>query len=362
MRQFFVFLVFFTTFSVFADGVSLMLRPSSVSENSGISADSIDSMIINSLDGRGIAVSDNSVLVMESSVWKKGLRVFLVLRLYDDGGERLVASSLQSVTSALELSSAVDKAIVAVMDSLASKAPEYSPKADKVFPLVIYSQDEDAVVFMGNRNIGTIKDGILKTKKQIFVSQGSKLRVRVEKEGYYTAITDYVADSSPAELRLPPLVKKSIFETASFLSTGQIMGLGMEGRWYLIPGFVFTGLKEYFFVQYSDGIFARYVVPHNQAEMVVGAYILGQPANFFRIWIESGVGFYATFLKDSSISLDFYVHVGAVGLEFNPLPFLGVFIRGGYDYSLGTGLIPQGAIELEPDGGPIMSLGGIVRW
>ncbi|WP_237223310.1 hypothetical protein [Spirochaeta thermophila] len=332
-----------------------------VVEELDLSPELVVKALVASLEAREVLVEDDAGYVLTTRVWGGGRRGVIAFRLYVEKGETrsLVAAVVASFPLNLSFYAEVDRAVEDLLHRWLSRFPEVAAPEDAVFPVEVRGPDEGAVVKVGDVVLGTIEEGVL-VGDPFRVVLGSRVKLTVEKEGYFPRDVEVVIEESPVVVELPPLLRQHRFEVGLFSTLGQLKGAGVEARWYALPDQVFAGLREYVYGEGGGRWWMPEVVFRSQTEVVAGAYLVGGVSSAVRLWMETGIGGYLSFVE--GMPFDLYYHLIGLGVEWVVRPGWALYARTGYDYAAGTGLLPQGGLFLYPKGGPALSVGVGYRW
>ncbi len=231
--------------------------------------------------------------------------------------------------------------------------------------LVFLSSDEGAEVFWkGHESLGRIEGGRVRAPYYPFPSNGT-LTVTVEKPGFRPQSLKVALSTDKIEYSLPKLEKLRTEELHLFVSTGRLLGLGLEYRNYFLPDWAFWSAEAYPFVQFRPDVKTSRPVYHLDTAGSVGTWLVFPGSSSFRFGVEASVGLSQTYTVSANPAqwyLDATISPFGLLMEWK-LWGLTIENRLQVPYSLGlpSGLLP--ARWLLIDGSvPLLSLGTVLRW
>ena len=303
-------------------------------------------------------------------VREKG-NLFLQVEFLDAALQSIVASEVISVHEGLTALNPIYNAMAAVIQRVKGYWGQVSlvppPVAPLQDPVVFSSPDEGAQVFWQNHQlVGRILKGKLTAPYYPFPSN-QRLTVSVEKEGYRVQVVEVPLSPGQSEYLLPKLVKLRVDELFPFVSSGKLLGLGVEYRRYVLPDWSFVGAEAYPFVQWHPGASGAQPVFHLDLAGSVGTWIYFPADSLFRLGVEASLGLSQTMTQASAYApsqwfLDATVSPFGVLMEWN---LWGVTLesRVQVPYSLGlpSGLLGQRWLLVDGTF-PLLALGTVLRW
>ena len=220
---------------------------------------------------------------------------------------------------------------------------------------------EGSRVVFADRDVGVVEGGRLTVPYTQFAI-GTKLPVRVVKDGYHSFEGTFPLESPQVTLNLPPMQKETRFDAGLRWSFGNAVGFGIEGRIHLVPDQLFLGMEEYLSLQ--PGSWAGTAVRHYDTNIHFGTYIIFPYSSFFRISVSAGLGAIATNVEGVAGQeyMDYYLLVGDPTVEFTVGP-VKLFARPDLHYALGMGYNLLGRAWIRtPYGLPPLTVGARYSW
>jgi hypothetical protein len=288
-------------------------------------------------------------------------RIVLELRVYDAKQDRLIASAVRSGRTGLAVANLVNEAVVDALSLVEPAAQPVPPELEaRVHGFTLRSADEGAEILVGGRPIATVEQG----RAVVPTATGNiGLTVETRKAGFQTRSQKVRVPREAGETALRPLWPETRWAVEAICTTGQVLGLGLGGRYYLQPDSLFVSGDNYFYIQDNFASEASAVL-HDDVRFLVGRYFFFGPYSPFRVGLAAGFGGIATFFPGSGASgaFDFYVSPANLWLEWNTRAWSVYWrVEGKYALDDSSDLLARGWLELR-DMGPPMSLGVVYKW
>ncbi len=270
-----------------------------------------------------------------------------------------------------------------VFDSVAAAIEDFRPVIERyisgeyialertglVESITVEGGTEGAGVFFVNRFVGTIGGGRLFVPFTQF-EIGADLRVRQEKDGYHDVETVVPLESTRVGVELRPLQRETRFDLGVHWSWGQSRGVGIAGRYHLVPDTSFVAIEHYRTLQEAPTDNARNVSFYD-SNIAMGRYFFLPYSSILRFSLSLGVGAIVSDVDDLSGReyVDWYILVGSPTAEIN-LERLSFFVRPELKYALGLGYNVLGRVWVrtayETDDGsvavPPVTVGARYSW
>ena len=270
-----------------------------------------------------------------------------------------------------------------VFDSVATAVEDFRPVIERylageyfaeertglVESITVEGGTEGAQVFFVDRLVGTIGGGGLFVPFTQF-EIGTNLRIQQVKEGYHDVAEVVPLEASEVDLTLPPLRRETRFDLGLHWSWGLAQGLGLAGRYHMVPDTTFLALEHYRTFQPAPSANARDVQFYD-SNISIGRYFFFPYRSLFRLSLSLGLGVIVSDVDDlpGREYVDWYILVGAPTAELN-LDRISLFLRPELKYALGLGYNVLGRVWIrsayETEGGsfafPPITLGARYKW
>ncbi|HEQ72104.1 MAG TPA: hypothetical protein ENN69_06410 [Spirochaetia bacterium] len=223
--------------------------------------------------------------------------------------------------------------------------------------VVLLSGDEGCEIYInGVIRAGVITDGRLSLHMPLSV--GSKLSIEKRLEDHFTDVEEFTLTDEWLEIPLRPMERIVVHEGLLIYTMGQFVGFGIGYRYYIVPGSIYVGGENYFFLQTSD-VVGNNTVFHDDLRALAGLYLVNVPGVPLKVEIATGLGCIFTYLQvpPNPLFTDFYFNMLNITVEFKfwQITF---FIREEIKLGLGIGNNLLGGDFFFIRGNlPIMSLG-----
>ena len=316
------------------------------------------SYLLRGLDAGGVSV------VIAAFYLVQGDALIIQFALYDPAARTMLGGILTRARKGLTLFPSVAEAVKqfdpAIQRYVQGGYEAEPPKGIVERIQVSGPQDGSAVVLL-DREVGTMEGGTLLVPYTQF-EIGSKIPVRVTKDGYHTFEGVYELPTSQVSLSLPGLRRETRVDTDLFWSFGEALGVGFGGRIHIVPDSLFLGIEHYRSLDVDS--LSSSVVRHYDTNLQVGQYIIFPYTSFIRLHLSLGAGLIMTDVagiggRDYN---DWYVLVGDPTVEVALGP-VKVFFRPELHYALGLGYNLLGREWIRtPYGLPPLTLGVRYSW
>ncbi len=226
--------------------------------------------------------------------------------------------------------------------------------------LVFTSPDEGMdVLLAGDMDIGQITDGRV-SWPVAGLSPGTKIVVEKRKPGFHTDRQTVVLVTGK-DIPLTPLTPEHTRSVEVDETIGQLLGVSAAIRGYSVPDWFYGYLGSSLWVQ-PPVTFAPRVAYHYDNNFGFGGYLFFPPGSWFRVGIETGLGYVLTLPSTPGFPLytDIYADVARISLEVD-LARVAFFLRTDFVYALGVGtntLLGRGWLL---NTGPQVTIGVLLR-
>lgn len=306
--------------------------------------------------GAGVAVTGYYTL--------QDQRIVVFLQCWDVKTGRLLASLQQGARFNLAFYSALHDHIVELLPRISeARAPATgiaaAPGKFALSEIDFLSADEGMEILVaGDKSLGTVSSGKLVWKNP-GVSPGETLAIVERKSGFHG---ESVSVRAAQEIKLSRLVRESKLGGDVFLSSGQLLGLGLGARAYVDPDWTFFSAGAYPFWQIPLSTSSHYV-GHVDVNFSLGAYIGTPPDWPVRFGVSAGAGAIVTpaFVSDGISYADAYLDVFNWWVETRVLGPL-IFVRQDWKYALGLGTNLLGTGWIMANDFPLTEFGISLQW
>ena len=307
----------------------------------------------------------NGIDVIASAFYlAEGDELTIQFALYDPAVKTVLGGVLTRARKGLTLFASVGDAVSQfkpVIQRYVEGGYRVEPPTGIVERVQVSGPPEGSRVIFADRDVGLVAGGRLIVPYTQFAI-GTKLPVRVVKDGYHTFDGTFALGSPQVTLKLPPMQKETRFDAGLRWSFGEAVGFGIQGRVHLIPDQLFLGMEEYLSLQ--PGTWSGTAVRHYDTNVHVGTYIIFPYSSFFRISVSAGLGVIATDVEGLAGQeyMDYYLLVGDPTAEFTVGP-VKLFVRPDLHYALGIGYNLLGRAWIRtPFGLPPLTVGARYSW
>jgi hypothetical protein len=315
-------------------------------------------------------------------------KILFGIKCYDVKAKRLAATVIKNGRPGLSVASLINEAINEIMPKIKKELEMYTitegeirkevtvyeditlkqfRDMGQIITLTLLSSDEGAVVYMADKNAGTIADGKLSSS----ISGNANLIIRIEKPGFYDSTQEVKVGDSDSQIRLKPLYKKSFsFAPEISYTVFQFYGLGLGMRyypvtpWFDLTDWTFFNLNNYLYIQAGSSTNSSMIV-HNDINLSINQYVLNDPSSFFRLGVYTGAGVIVTFftVPNMPVYSDFYIDIFGAWTELNFPDFILYFRLTARAYTpffniITNDLLGSGMFKM----GPVTSIGVVYKW
>ena len=317
------------------------------------------SYLLRSIPAEGIDVIAAAFYLAE------GDELTVQFSLYDPAVKTMLGGVLTRARQGLTLFASVSEAVgdfKPVIQRYVEGGYRVEPPSGIVERIQVTGPPEGSRVIFADRDVGLVAGGRLVVPYTQF-EIGTKLPVRVIKDGYHGFEGTFPLTTPQVDLKLPPLQRESRFDAGLRWSFGFASGFGFGGRVHLVPDSLFLGIEEYISLQ-PGTLLGGTAVRHYDTNIHIGQYFIFPYSSIFRVSLALGAGFIVTDVEGLSGQeyMDYYVLVGDPTAELTLGP-VKVFLRPDLHYALGLGYNLLGRTWIRtPYGLPPLTLGARYSW
>ena len=289
-------------------------------------------------------------------------RAVVEIKFYDVEQGQLIAAIVRSGRAGLAVYNLVSDAMLeaapVLTEWLETAELDESRPDSRVTMLNLLSPDEGAEVLVAGRQVTTIREGrgVVAT-----VTADPDVEVETRKPGFHArAQRVSVSSSDPAGARLRPMAAETRWAAEALYTSGQLVGVGLGGRYYITPDRLFLSGDTYIYVQ--TGFSGDSPVFHDDLRFLAGRYLFLGPYSPVRVGFAAGFGGIITVPsnRDAGGGLDLYLSPANLWVEWNRRQW-SLFGRLEGKYAVGTDFLARGWLEVG-EGGPPVTLGVVYKW
>lgn len=267
------------------------------------------------------ADSAGARLVFESSALATGRELVMTFRAVDVESRRLVDAAFVPTIVGVTVLNRIDEAVGEFADSLAEfLANPGETAAIAPFALAVTvaaSPDGTTISLPSGEVVGSVEDGSLDFPFTPY-PVGARLLLTKEREGFHPDEEAIELASPVNTFTLDPLWKLTRWAVDLHSTTGQIVGLGLGGRYYIDPDTWFVGVDGYYFSQLPV-LDSLDPVAHVDLGARTGRYVLLGYRSPFRFGLGVGAGVILTRIRGAERQLftDVYLNLASIRVELN---------------------------------------------
>ncbi len=316
------------------------------------------SYLLRGLDAGGVSV------VVAAFYLVQGETLVIQFALYDPAVRTMLGGVLTRARKGLTLFASVSEAVkqfAPAIQRYVQGGYQVEPPTGIVERIQVSGPPDGSSVVLLDREVGTMSGGTLVVPYTQF-EIGSRIPVRVTKDGYHSFEGFYTLSSAQVVLSLPRLRRETRLDTDLFWSFGEAAGIGFGGRIHIVPDSLFLGIEHYRSI--DVGTSSTSIVRHYDTNVQAGQYIIFPYTSIIRIHLALGVGLILTDVAGigGGDYNDWYVLVGDPTAELALGP-VKVFFRPELHYALGVGYNLLGRTWIRtPYGVPPLSIGVRYSW
>jgi len=316
------------------------------------------SYLLRGLDAGGVSV------VVAAFYLVQGDTLIIQFALYDPAVRTMLGGVLTRARKGLTLFASVSEAVkqfAPAIQRYVQGGYQVEPPTGIVERIQVSGPPDGSRVVLLDREVGTMSGGTLVVPYTQF-EIGSRIPVRVTKEGYHSFEGFYTLSSAQVSLSLPRLRRETRLDADLFWSFGEAAGIGFGGRIHIVPDSLFLGIEHY--RSLDVGTSSTSLVRHYDTNVQVGQYIIFPYTSIFRLHLALGAGLILTDVAGigGGDYNDWYVLVGDPTAELALGP-VKVFFRPELHYALGVGYNLLGRTWIRtPYGVPPLTIGARYSW
>lgn len=289
---------------------------------------------------------------------------------YDAQSGALLASDAFSAFPGLSALPLIDNSAVELSRRWHLAATEDEPRREGV-PISqrFLSKDDGVSLRYGSApgpflEAGTTAGGTLEAAYVPFFS-GEPVHVELYRDGYWPKSMVLPSGVTEEPVRLPRLQRRAGQAWGPSIGVGRFFGAGASYRLQPLPDRLYLRAENAFWIN-SDFMPGSSPVLHNELRLGAAAYLQRNRDARLRISAGLGASGIGTFLTDaqgydSASFLDFVLEPLFVSFEYHA-PAWALVLEQRVPYALGTGILPQGWMELGNAGPMFLSLGVLFKW
>jgi len=316
------------------------------------------SYLLRGLDAGGVSV------VVAAFYLVQGDTLVIQFALYDPAVRTMLGGVLTRARKGLTLFASVSEAVkqfAPAIQRYVQGGYQVEPPTGIVERIQVSGPQDGSSVVLLDREVGTMSGGTLVVPYTQF-EIGSRIPVRVAKNGYHSFEDFYTLSSAQVSLSLPALRRETRLDADLFWSFGEAAGIGFGGRIHIVPDSLFLGIEHY--RSLDVGTSPTSLVRHYDTNVQVGQYIIFPYTSIFRIHLALGAGLILTDVAGigGGDYNDWYVLVGDPTAELALGP-VKLFFRPELHYALGIGYNLLGRTWIRtPFGVPPLTIGARYSW
>ncbi|MCX7655227.1 MAG: hypothetical protein N2Z76_01745 [Treponemataceae bacterium] len=308
------------------------------------------------IEGLSLAQQTNTRWLFIVRTYTDASQFSWFLGVYDVSFGTLVASDSSFLFPGLSALPQIDEMVRRFVATWHQKQESVvSPREVVDYRQSFKGPQEQVRVYFGSAlqgiEVGVLEGGRI-TAPYVPFEVGKPVLVTVEKEGYWSKELFLPKGITSQEFSLPSLHK--ITHDAWWFSTGltRLMGAEVGRRWYPVPDRFFLSLSNTLWV---NSVFKKGALPvfHTELRGELGAYLQGPVDSAWRFAVGlacAGIYTWVPGLADKVGGIDLCVEPLWVSLEYH-FPRWAIFIKNRFPFSLGTGYLERGWLEI-PNVGP----------
>ncbi len=306
-----------------------------------------------------------------------GLRWIMIARLrleesrlvwrvavYDGASGALLGADSFSAYAGISAFPLIDDSVRAAVASAQDSITHGAADIPVHHPLVFASEDEGAVVRIGDVLLGEVSEGRV-TAPYIPFADDRAITVGITKDGYWERMQTISVSDSETEIPLKALFVKAQSAYGFNYGTARILGAAAGYRKYIVPDQIYLRAEASIWATYDFSPAASPVL-HDELRFGLGAYLFFNPNARFRSSVGIGMSSIGTLLTardaEPRVGIDVCVEPLFFTLEWH-WPSWALVFESRFPYSLGagSGFLKQGWLTLADAGPQFYSIGIVFK-